>query len=189
MSHPGPQNPYQQPDGPYPPQKAPKKKRGGCMKVGLIVLGIFLLVVILVTAINGSGDNEDSDSTSTITSQTAPAPDGDAEPAPEAEPEQAEQETDVPREFKNALRSADRYLSVSSFSQQGLVDQLQFEDYSPEAAQYAAENVDADWNEQAAKKAEEYMAMSPMSRQGLVDQLVFEKFTPEQAEYGASQAY
>lgn len=117
----------------------------------------------------------------------------DQESAPAANnapaPAQAPAEADVPREYDNALRSAKRYLSVSAFSQQGLAEQLQFEDYSPEAAQYAVDNVDADWNEEAAKKAQQYVDISPMSRQGLVDQLLFEKFTPEQAEYGASQQY
>ena len=95
----------------------------------------------------------------------------------------------MPREYENALRSAERYLDYTAFSQSGLVTQLEFENYSTEAAQYAAENVSADWNEQAAKKAEEYMDYSSFSRQGLVDQLVFEGFTPEQADYGASQVY
>lgn len=178
MTNPAPQ---------YPAEGPPKKKRGGCMKVALVVLGIFILVAILVTAINGSDGGESTDPAVTTTTGSAPAPTSEAEPAPEAEPESAE--PDVPREYTNALRAADRYLSVSAFSQQGLIEQLKFEDYSQEAAQYAAENVGADWSDQAVKKAEQYMDMSPMSRQGLIDQLQYEKFTAEQAEYGASQVY
>ncbi|WP_404851078.1 Ltp family lipoprotein [Dietzia kunjamensis] len=183
----GPHNGGRPPGQPYPPEAPAKKKRGGCMKVGLVILGIFILVAILVTAINGTDGEEGTTADTTTTQAPAPASESPAEEAPAPEPEPAEPE--VPREFDNALRAAERYLSVSAFSQQGLAEQLQFEDYSPEAAQYAVENVDADWNEQAAKKAEQYMEMTPMSRQGLVDQLQFEKFTPEQAEYGATQAY
>ena len=185
MTNPGPQYQPQQPGQPYPPQEPPKKKRGGCLKWGAIIVGIFILVAILVTAINGSDGEEGTTADTTTTQAPAPASESPAEEAPEPEPAEPE----VPREFQNALRAAERYLSVSAFSQQGLAEQLQFEDYSLEAAQYAAENVGADWNEQAVRKAEQYMDVSPMSRQGLVDQLMFEKFTPEQAEYGASQVY
>ena len=80
-------------------------------------------------------------------------------------------------------------MDYTSFSRQGLIDQLLFENYSPEAAQYAVDAVDTDWNEQAAEKAQEYLDYTSFSRQGLVDQLIFEGFTPEQAEYGASQVY
>lgn len=89
---------------------------------------------------------------------------------------------------ENALASAEQYLDYSSFSQEGLVDQLKFEDYSVADATFAANHVDADWNEQAAAKAEEYLDMTSYSHQGLVDQLKFEGFTPSQAEYGVKKA-
>lgn len=189
MTNPGPQQPYQQTGHPYPPQETPKKKRGGCMKWVLIIVGA-LIAIAVIASIAGGGDTENDSAPATTTGEAAPpATDAQAEAPAEPAPEPEPAEPDVPREFDNALRSAKNYLNVSAFSQQGLADQLAFENYSPEAAQYAVENVDADWNEQAAKKAEEYMQLTPMSRQGLVDQLQFEKFTPEQAEYGASQAY
>lgn len=185
---PGHSGPWQQTGQPYP-QQPPAKKRGGCMKWVLIVLGA-LIAIAIISSIAGGGDTGTGSAPDTTTARPQPAATDNAE-APTSEPTvaPAPAEPETPREFKNALRSAERYLSVSAFSQQGLAEQLAFENYSPEAAQYAAENVDADWNEQAAKKAEQYMSMSPMSRQGLVDQLQFEKFTAEQAEYGASRAY
>ncbi len=87
-------------------------------------------------------------------------------------------------EQKNALQSADLYLSVNAFSRQGMIDQLEFEGYSTESATYAADNCGADWNEQAAKSAQEYLNVTSFSKQGLIDQLIFEGFTQEQAEYG-----
>ena len=75
------------------------------------------------------------------------------------------------------------------FSRTGLIDQLAFENYSPEAAEYAVDNVDVDWNEQAVKSAEQYLRTMPFSPAELVDQLIFEGFTPEQAQYGVDQAY
>lgn len=92
-------------------------------------------------------------------------------------------------ESDNAVRSAEQYLSVMPFSQQGLADQLVFEGYSVEDAQNAAATVDADWNEQAVKSGQSYLSMMPMSQQELHDQLVFEKYTPEQAQFAVNQLF
>ena len=73
------------------------------------------------------------------------------------------------------------------FSYTGLIEQLEFEQYSHEDAVYAADNCGADWNEQAAKKAQDYLDIMAFSRQGLIDQLQFEGYTYEQAVYGVNQ--
>jgi hypothetical protein len=87
---------------------------------------------------------------------------------------------------KNALSKAKSYLSYTAFSHDGLVDQLVYEQFSTADATYGADNVGANWNEQAAKKAKDYMSHSSFSRGGLIDQLEYEKFTPDQATYGAN---
>lgn len=85
---------------------------------------------------------------------------------------------------KNALKSAQSYLSFAAFSYEGLIEQLEFEEYSREDAVYAADHCGADWNEQAAKSAASYLKYSSFSRQGLIEQLEFEGFTHSQAVYG-----
>lgn len=92
------------------------------------------------------------------------------------------------REQENAIRSADDYLSFSSFSKTGLIEQLEFEGYSKEDATFAVNNLRVNWKEQAAKSAEDYLEYSGFSRSGLIEQLEFEGFTREQAEYGVTQA-
>lgn len=87
---------------------------------------------------------------------------------------------------KNALAQAGNYLSFTSFSYSGLIEQLEFEGFTPDEAKYAADNCGADWNEQAALKAQEYLDYSSFSRSGLIEQLEFEGFTTEQAEYGVT---
>lgn len=89
---------------------------------------------------------------------------------------------------KNAVRSAKSYLDYAAFSRQGLIEQLEFEDYSTADATFAVDYVSPDWNEQAAKSAESYLEYSAFSRQGLIDQLIFEGFTSEQARYGVDQS-
>lgn len=88
---------------------------------------------------------------------------------------------------KNALKTAESYLRSSSFSRKGLIEQLKYEEYSTEEATYAVDNIDVDWNEQAAKCAESYLKSSSFSRKGLIEQLKYEGFTTAQAEYGVKQ--
>lgn len=93
----------------------------------------------------------------------------------------------VPPEYTNALRSAEQYLSFTAFSLEGLVEQLEFEQFSSEAARWAAENVTVDWNEQAALSAASYLDFSAFSEGGLRDQLAFEEFTPEQIDFAIAE--
>jgi hypothetical protein len=89
---------------------------------------------------------------------------------------------------ENALRAAANYLDVMPFSRQGLINQLEFEDYTTADATFAVDHVSVDWNEQAVKAAKNYLDIMPFSRQGLIDQLVFEHYTYEQASYGVDRA-
>lgn len=86
---------------------------------------------------------------------------------------------------QNAVAKAESYLDFSAFSRTGLIDQLEFEDFSTADATYAVDHVKVDWTEQAAKKAKSYMDMSSFSRGSLIEQLKFEGFTAAQAKHGA----
>lgn len=108
----------------------------------------------------------------------------------EKEPEEAtDLAKDVPREYKNALAKAESYSSMMHMSKQGIYDQLTSEygeKFTPEAAQYAVDNLDVDWNLNALEKAKSYQEVMNMSNAAIYDQLISEygeKFTPEQAQY------
>ena len=74
-------------------------------------------------------------------------------------------------------------------SKAGIYDQLtsEFGDKFPaDAAQYAVDNLDVDYNENALKSAENYAETFNMSSAEIYDQLISEygeKFTAEQAQY------
>lgn len=73
-------------------------------------------------------------------------------------------------------------------SKAGIYDQLTSEygdQFSAEAAQYAVDNMTADWNANALATAENYNETMHMSKAGLYDQLTSErrKFTAEEAQY------
>lgn len=172
-----PQNPAQQPM-PQDPTQKPKKK-GGCMKWGGIGVGAIILIAI-GSSLAGGGD--DNDTTAASSSVSAPAEAG-------ADPGIVEEAAvdEVPTEYRSALKKAESYIRTMPMSKDGLYDQLtsEFDQFSPESAQYAVDTVEADWNELALKKAQSYQETMSMSPAAIYDQLVsqFEKFTPEQAQY------
>ena len=87
----------------------------------------------------------------------------------------------------NALKQALSYLDYSAFSASGLKDQLMFEGYTEEEAQFGVDNCGADWKEQAVLKAKDYLDYSAFSESGLKDQLEYEGFTEEEAAYGVEK--
>lgn len=89
----------------------------------------------------------------------------------------------------NALSGAEDYLSYEAFSKKGLVEQLEYEGFKGQDAEWAANHVTVDWNEQAVKSAKSYLSYESFSETGLVEQLEYEGFTPPQAQYGAEKAY
>jgi len=95
-------------------------------------------------------------------------------------------EPEVSREFKNAVGSAEDYLNYSSFSKQGLYDQLLYEGFPQDAAQYAIDSVVTDWNQNALQTSVDYLDYSSFSYPGLYDQLIYEGYTAEQAQYAMS---
>ena len=95
--------------------------------------------------------------------------------------------SNVQTEYKNALKTAKSYDKTLYMSKQGLYDQLtsEFEQFTPEAAQHAVDNVGANWKENALKTAESYQKLANMSSNDIYDQLTskWEQFTPEEAQY------
>ena len=134
---------------------------------------------------DGMSDEEIDDIIAEIEAQKA---EEQAAAEAEAAEEKARQDAiaSATTEQLNALASAESYIDLMGFSYSGLIDQLEFEGYSTDAATYAADNCGADWNEEAAESAQSYMDAMSFSRQGLIDQLIHEGFTQEQAEYGVS---
>ena len=77
-------------------------------------------------------------------------------------------------------------------SKRGIYDQLTSEygeRFSKEAAQYAVDNVDTDWNANALEKAKLYQDSMSMSPAAIRDQLTSEygeQFTAEEAAYAVA---
>lgn len=92
-------------------------------------------------------------------------------------------------EQSQALQKAKNYLDYTAFSYTGLIEQLEYEGFSHEAATYGADNCNADWYEQAILSAKNYLAYTSFSYQGLIDQLIYTGFTEDQATKAVEQVY
>jgi hypothetical protein len=91
---------------------------------------------------------------------------------------------------KNARRTAERYLSASSFSRTELIKQLELEKLSTGDAEYAVKALRPDWKMEAVESATSYLrGSSYFAREGVIAELKHEGFTDEEAEYAAAQAY
>ena len=90
-------------------------------------------------------------------------------------------------EEKNALKKAEIYSSSMNMSKQGIYKQLtsSIEGFSKQAAQYAIDNIDADWNKNALEKAKTYQQDLNMSKNAVYKQLIssVEGFTKSEAQY------
>ena len=92
-------------------------------------------------------------------------------------------------EYKNALKKAEAYSNTMYMSKKGIYAQLTSEygeKFPADAAQYAIDNMTADFKANALKKAKTYQETMSMSTSAIYDQLVSEygeKFTAEEAQY------
>lgn len=145
-----------------------------------IILAVILVFGIIGSSIGGSDDTMPPQDKVNI------ATTGDsAEDKPESNEMEDKSVSNETVGQKNALGSAKNYLSFSGFSEKGLAEQLEFEGYTSEEANYAVANCGANWNEQAAKSAKNYLSFTSFSRKGLIEQLEFEGYTYDQAVFGA----
>ena len=114
-----------------------------------------------------SSSNQDSSSSSTLTAS----------------------DSGVSTEYKNALAKAQTYSDTMHMSKQGIYDQLTSEygeKFPADAAQYAIDNIKADWNANALAKAKMYQDQMNMSASAIHDQLTSEygeQFTADEADY------
>jgi hypothetical protein len=177
-----------------------KKQPKGMALTGVILGAIATLVSIVMTFGIGAAVNSVSDSQpSEVIEQSASAapqepdtaapveaaePTEEAAPAPEAPAAPA-----VPVDYLSALAKATSYSEMMHMSKAGLFGQLTSEygeQFSPEAGQYAVDNVQADWNANALAKAKDYQEQMAMSPEAIRDQLTSEygeQFTQEEADY------
>ena len=167
-----------------PPSNEETPKKDGMPWWGWAIIAVFAIGFIS-NAVGGDREPAAEEiAAEEVADNSANDPQASTSEQEEVEVESTPDETAGER---NARRSAEAYLEYSSFSRQGLIDQLLYEEFSQADAEYGVDALGADWNEQAALSAEAYLEYSAFSRQGLIDQLIYEGFSQAEAEYGVSQ--
>jgi hypothetical protein len=159
-----------------------KKRQGGNGCLAGILVAIILIAGVSMCGNNDSPTTNDTTGTQSVTeTTTGTTTASDATNAGTTE--------SVPKEYKSALKQAETYSKMMHMSKKGIYDQLTSEyggQFSAEAAQYAVDNVKADWKANALKKAQTYQDDMAMSPNAIRDQLVSEygeQFTAEEADY------
>ncbi|GAA1661585.1 hypothetical protein GCM10010977_24290 [Citricoccus zhacaiensis] len=181
------------------------RKKGlpkGTSIAGLILGALSLIIAGIMTAITAtfvaavdeslqsmpesSTVAEATTTASPAATSTTEAPTSDAaEPAPTSDAAEPE----VPTEHRSALAQAQNYSDLMHLSKAGLWDQLTSEyggQFTEEAADYAVENVEADWQQNALEQGRSYQETMSMSPAAIYDQLVSEyggQFTADEAQY------
>ena len=151
------------------------------------VLTGFIVLFGLITVGASLGEKEDTSLSPNTTQSQSVTSDNTSNKTEETKKES--QEPSVPADYKSALSKANSYAKNMHMSKVGVYDQLTSEygeKFSAEAAQYAIDNVQADWNANALAKAKSYQSNMSMSPSAIRDQLVSEhgeKFTAEEADY------
>jgi hypothetical protein len=156
-----------------------------------------IMIIIAGCIIENSNSDGDRPSRASVKNQESSVAAGtksaSAQPATEENVQTTQDETDkLPSEYRSALRKAKTYSDTMYMSKAALYTQLTSEygeKFSAEAAQYAVDNVDADWYANALKKAQSYSDTMYMSKTAIYDQLISdygEKFEPDEAQYAVN---
>lgn len=168
------------------------KKSGKGMAIAAIVICVISGAVVLATqsaysdALNGASNSttasQGAASSTAPVSSTAPSDSSEKSPS-------SDSDSSVSAEYRNALTKAQQYSDLMYMSKQGIYDQLTSEygeKFPADAAQYAIDNVKADWNANALAKAKTYQEQGSMSKSAIHDQLTSqygEQFTQSEADY------
>ncbi len=77
------------------------------------------------------------------------------------------------------MRAAKNYLEYTAFSRKGLIEQLEYDDFSTEDATFAVDHITVDWNEEGSEVCEKLISTTqPSPVAGLIEQLEYYGFTP-----------
>lgn len=166
------------------------KKSGKGLAIAAIVICVVSGAVVLGTQSMYSAALDSATSSATTTSTSASsAASTESTAASNSTSGGSSAAASVSAEYRNALAKAQQYSDMMHMSKQGIYDQLTSEygeKFPADAAQYAIDNVEADWNANALEKAKLYQDQGSMSKSAIHDQLTSqygEQFTESEADY------
>lgn len=135
-------------DGKIYAQKKPLHQKWWIWLVAVLILGM--------ASMEGTRSTDDRGNAEVASAKIAQEPPSVSDELIE---EGSLERSDIPDDYKSALSEAETYSKSMLISKKGLHDHLTSEygeQFSPEAAQYALDNVKTDWKENALQSAEIY---------------------------------
>ena len=133
-----------------------------------VLIGIVAVIIAIGVIGSLGGDKKETSKASNSATQ---------EVAKVTEEPKKEVDESVPMEYKSALTKAESYANGLDMSKKSVYKQLTSEygeGFPKEAAQYAIDNVVADWKENALSKANSYANDQYMSKKSVYEQLISE---------------
>ena len=153
-------------------------------------VGGFVLICLLATACFGGEPKEKQEDVAEVPQIAEDlAEEESVSNTPEEQPEIVEEVPDVPFEFEQALDKAQNYVDFTSFSEADLRRQLEYHEFSPEAIQFALDNVNVDYQAECIEKAKSYLEFASFSEADLREQLEYHKFSEEHISVAIVEAY
>ena len=153
-------------------------------------VGGFVLICLLATACFGGEPKEKQEDVAEVPQIAEDlAEEESVSNTPEEQPEIVEDVPDVPFEFEQALDKAQNYVDFTSFSEADLRRQLEYHEFSPEAIQFALDNVNVDYQAECIEKAKNYLEFTSFSEADLREQLEYHKFSEEHISVAIVEAY
>lgn len=153
-------------------------------------VGGFVLICLLATACFGGEPKEKQEDVAEVPQIAEDlAEEESVSNIPEEQPEIVEEVPDVPFEFEQALDKAQNYVDFTSFSEADLRRQLEYHEFSPEAIQFALDNVNVDYQAECIEKAKNYLEFTSFSEADLREQLEYHKFSEEHISVAIVEAY
>ena len=153
-------------------------------------VGGFVLICLLATACFGGEPKEKQEDVAEVPQIAEDlAEEESVSNTPEEQPDIVEEVPDVPFEFEQALDKAQNYVDFTSFSEADLRRQLEYHEFSPEAIQFALDNVNVDYQAECIEKAKNYLEFTSFSEADLREQLEYHKFSEEHISVAIEEAY
>ena len=153
-------------------------------------VGGFVLICLLATACFGGEPKEKQEDVAEVPQIAEDlAEEESVSNIPEEQSEIVEEVPDVPFEFEQALDKAQNYVDFTSFSEADLRRQLEYHEFSPEAIQFALDNVNVDYQAECIEKAKNYLEFTSFSEADLREQLEYHKFSEEHISVAIVEAY
>ena len=130
-------------------------------KILIIIVAIVIGILVLAGIFGEKKEDKDKDTSSSISLSEKSMETEAEEKTPKVEESEKEKPTEeekekVSKEFSNALKKAELYSDTMHMSKAGIFDQLTSEygeGFSEDAANYAVENLKADYKNNALEKA------------------------------------